>query len=263
MDGRIPHRVIRRHPLEESAVAPEQAVDERRGGGAGRERAEGVDKPSIIKPDEASWIEGVAQAPDGPLQHRRGTPYGVMPVDLAKHHIPGEDQHLGGRAALVGDGQRRAVLVEAEAGEQPLLVKMPAVRNAGVEAVAAEVVHLVDIDRPREQRVQNAARRVGGRAHDEGGHAGRIEAPRFGEHGGRFATGEDVVHECFVPGKPGQPHVFDRMAEGPVADVMHQRRHQKRRRVGLVDLRDKPGVVLEPRKKFERPPVNPQRVLEP
>jgi hypothetical protein len=44
---------------------------------------------------------------------------------------------------------------------------------------------------------------------------------------------------------------------------MHQRRHQKRRRIGLVDLRDKTGVVLEPGKKLERPPVDPQRVFEP
>ena len=132
-------------------MAPKQTVHERRGGGAGRERAEGVDEPVVVEPDKPVWIKGVAQAPDGPLQHRRGTPHGVMPVDLAKHHIPGEDQHLGGRAALLGDGQRRAVLVEAEAGEQSLLVEMPAVRDSGVEAVAAEVVHLVDIDRPREQ----------------------------------------------------------------------------------------------------------------
>ena len=111
--------------------------------------------------------------------------------------------------------------------------------------------------------MQDAAGRVGGRAHDKGGDAGRIEAPRFGEHGGRFAMGEDLVNERLVPRKPGQPHVFDRMAEGPVADVMHQRRHQKRRRVGLVDLRAKPGVVFQPGKKLKRPPVDPQRVFEP
>ena len=239
-------------------MAPKEPVHERRGGGAGRERAKAVYKATVVESDKPGGIEGVAENPDGPLEHGRGRSHGVMPVDLAEHHIPGEDQHLGGRASLVGDGKRRALLVEAEAGEQSLLVEVSSVGHAGVEAVAAEVVHLVDIDRPREQRVQNPAGRIGGRVDDQGGHAGRIEAPRSGEHGGRFAPGENAVHERLVAWEAGHPHVLDRMAEGPVADVVHERRHQKRRGVGLGDDRDESGIVLEPGKKLEGPPVDPQ-----
>ena len=74
----------------------------------------------------------------------------MMPVNLAEHHVPRKDHHLGRGAPFVGDCQSIACLVEAERANQPLLVKVAAIRNARVQAVANQLVHFVDIDRPAE-----------------------------------------------------------------------------------------------------------------
>ena len=140
---------------------------------------------------------------------------------------------------------------------------MPAVGNARVEAVTSEVVHLVDVDRAGEQRVQDAAGRIGGRARDEGCDAGRGEAPGPVQHRGRLAAGEDALHERFVPRKPGQPDVLDGMTEGPVADVVHEGRHQECRRVVLVDDGYEPGVVFQPGEKLDRPSIDAQGMFQP
>ena len=84
-----------------------------------------------------------------PLEHGRGRADAVVPIDFAEHHVAGEDHQLGRRLAFVGDRQAVARLVQAEAADQPLLVEIPAVGHAGVQAVAEEVVHLVDVDRAR------------------------------------------------------------------------------------------------------------------
>ena len=55
-------------------------------------------------------------------------------------------------------GQPVAGLVQAQAAQEPLLVEVPAVGHAGVQAVAEEVVHLVDVDRAGEHAGEDLAR---------------------------------------------------------------------------------------------------------
>jgi len=91
-------------------------------------------------------IEGFAEEAEGALQHGGGGADGVVPVDFAEHDIAGEDHHLGGGFSFFGDGESVAGGVEAETLDQTGLIKIAAVRDAGVEAVAHEIVHLVDVD---------------------------------------------------------------------------------------------------------------------
>ena len=186
-----------------------------------------------------------------------------MPVDLAEHDVAGEDHEFRGRAALVGDRQRPAGGVEAERREQPLLVEVPAVGDAGMQAVAGEIVHLVDVDRSREQRLQDAGGGIGGGARDQFRHAGGSEPPVVGEHRGHVTLRDDGGHQRLVPGQLRQPQVLDRVAVGPVAHVVQQRRGHERRGVGLADGRDEPVVAGQPPQKLQRQPVGSQRVLEP
>src|SRR5690606_28336303 len=103
---------------------------------------------------------GVEQV-ESALQHGGRRANGVVPIDLAEHHIAGEDHHLGGGLSLVGNRQRIARLVEAEALNQTRLVEVPAVGDAGVEAIAHQIVHLVDVDRAREHASQQASATIG------------------------------------------------------------------------------------------------------
>ena len=66
-----------------------------------------VDETAVVAPHQASGSIAGRTQPDGPLQHRRGGPDRMVPVDLAEHHVSGEDHQLGGGPALVGDRQRR------------------------------------------------------------------------------------------------------------------------------------------------------------
>ena len=86
----------------------------------------------------------------------------MVPIDLAKHHITRKDHQLGGSAPLVGDRQSRACFIEAQATKQPVFIEVTSVGYASVEAIASEVIHLVDIDWARQQRMQNPTGRVGG-----------------------------------------------------------------------------------------------------
>ena len=110
--------------------------------------------------NSASRSRSVVQQEESPLQHGRGAAHGVVPVDFAEHHVPGKHHHLGGRAALVGDRQAVARFVDAQAADQPLLVEVPAVGDARMQAVAHEVVHLVDVDGAGEHAGEQARLRV-------------------------------------------------------------------------------------------------------
>ena len=181
MHGRVVGRIVGGGPFVEPAGVAEETVRQRFGRGAGRRGHEPAGERGVVAPDEAGRVDSLPDEPHRPLQHRGGGADGMVPVDLAEHDVAGEHHQLGGGAALVGDGERRAGGVEAEACEQPLLVEVPAVRHAGVQAVAGQVVHLVNVDRPREQRAEDAAGRIVGGSLDQSGHAGRIEFPAVGE----------------------------------------------------------------------------------
>ena len=111
----------------------------------------------------------------------------MVPIDFAEHHVASEDHHFGGCFAFVRDRQRVAGFVEAQAADQPAAVEMLTVGNAGVEAVAHQVVDFVDVDGTGQDAVEDA---MGGRcdiAGDEVGNLGRIETPIVAQDVGHFA----------------------------------------------------------------------------
>ena len=163
------------------------------------------------------------QQVERPLKHGRGRADAVVPVDLAEHDVAGEDHQFGGRLALVGDGQPVAGLVQAQAAQQPLLVEVPPVGHAGVQAVAEEIVHLVDVDRAGEHAGEDLAGGVAGLLAQQGDHVARIDVPIVPQHVGDLALQQEAVGEQLVARHARQPDVFDRMAERPVAQVVQQR----------------------------------------
>ena len=146
-----------------------------------------------------------------------------MPVDLAEHHVAGEDHHLGGGLPLVGDRQAVAGFVQAEALDQSRLIEVAAVRDAGVQTIAHEIVHLVDVDRPREHAPQQPAAAVGGLVGEHLDHVARLDVPLVAQHVGEFPFEQKAVGEQLVAGDLPEADVFDRMAERPVAEVVEQR----------------------------------------
>ena len=122
--------------------------------------------------------------------------------------------------------KRQAVagLVQAQAAQQPLLVEVPPVGHARVQAVAVEIVHLVDVDRPGEHAGEDSRGLVAGFFAQQGDHVAGIDAPIVPQHVADLALQEKAVGEQLVARHAGQADVFDRMAERPVAQVVQQRR---------------------------------------
>ncbi len=263
VDLRMMQGVERAGPLHEPPRGAEEAVHEGSGAGTPSGANEPVTELAVVIPRQVRRLDAIANEPDRPLQHRRRRPHRMVPVDLAEHDVAGEDHELGRRAALLRDGQRPARFVEAEARQQPLLIEMPAVGHARVEAVAGEIVHLVDVDRPREERTEQAAGGVGSGAGDEARDAGRGDPPFLLDARGKLPSGEQRMHERFVPRQLREAHVFERMAKGPVADVVHERSDDECRGVVLVDRGREPRLVAEPGEKLQREPVDAERMLEP
>ena len=127
-----------------------------------------VDHLVLGHAEQGVEVERAVQQVERPLEHGRGRADAVVPIDLAEHDVAGEDHQFGGRLALVGDRQPVARLVQAQAAHQPLLVEVPAVGHARVQAVAVEIVHLVDVDRPGEHAGEDSAGRGRGASRSAG-----------------------------------------------------------------------------------------------
>ena len=157
----------------------------------------------------------------------------MVPIDLAEHHVAGKDHHLGGGSALVGDRQAVARLVQAQAADQPLLVEIAAVGHAGVQAVADQVVHLVDVDRPAEHALQDSLPRAARLAGKQRGDVPRLQVPIVAQRVGQLPFQQKAVGEQLVRGHAGQSDVLDGVAERPVAQVVQQGGDEEGFGVGL------------------------------
>ena len=82
----------------------------------------------------------------------------MVPIHFAEHDVAGEDHHFGGGFAFVGDRERVAGFVEAQAADEPAAIEVLTVRHAGVEAVARQVVDFVDVDRARKNAAEESMR---------------------------------------------------------------------------------------------------------
>jgi hypothetical protein len=130
--------------------------------------------------------------------------------------------------ALSKEGEERRKMGGKATTKEDITFTVFASDGNANKAIASEVIHLVDIDWAGEQRVEHAAGRVGGRACDQAGNTRRIETPLLLQNRGWAATSQQVQHERFVLWDVRQSHVFNGMAESPVANIVDQRRyHQK------------------------------------
>ncbi len=87
--------------------------------------------------------------------------------------------------------------------DESVPVKIPAVRDPRVQAVAVEVVHLVDVDRPRKQRMHepHGARIVPTVQYVQ--YLSRLDVPIFPQDAGQFAvvsqeTGGEFLMGCKI-----------------------------------------------------------------
>ena len=177
-------------------------------------------------------IQPMVQQVKGPLKHGRGRADRVVPVDFAEHHVPREDHHFGRRAAFVGDRQPVAGLVQAQAANQTLLVEIAAVGNSGVQAVPHQVIHLVGVDRPRQQAVQDLRDGFAWLAGQQGDHLAGLNAPtRFaGRRPSRPPT-ESCWRIIRVPGRRAIPCLRSRGRTASAPDrAAGPRRSSTRRR---------------------------------
>ena len=101
----------------------------------------------------------------------------MVPVDFAEHYVAGEDHQLGGRFAFVGDGECVAGFVEAQAADEAEAIEVLAVGHAGVEAVAHQVVDLVDVDWAGKDAAEQAVRRRRHVSANQVGDRLRVELP--------------------------------------------------------------------------------------
>ena len=186
----------------------------------------------------------------------------MMPIDFAEHHVAGEDHHFGGGLAFFGDRQGIARLVQAKAADQPALIEIAAIGDAGVQAVAGEIIHLVDVDRPGEHAGQDSRHGVARLVRQQGHHVARIDAPVVAQRVGNFAFEQKTVGEQFVGRHARQTDVFDRMAKRPMPQVVQQRGHDEQLGVGRRHRAGEARVVAQLPQKQQRQPIDAQRVLE-
>jgi hypothetical protein len=96
-----------------------------------------------------------------------------------------------------------------------------------LQAVAGEIVHFVDVDRPGEQAGQDSrygvARFVGKQRHD----IARIDAPVVAQRVGNLAFEQKTVGKQFMSRHTRQTNVFDRMAKWPMPEIVQQRSDDK------------------------------------
>ena len=187
----------------------------------------------------------------------------MVPIDFAEHHVAGEDHQLGRRLALVGDRQAVAGPVQRKAADQPLLVEVPPVGHAGVQAVAEEVVHLVDVDRAGKHAGEDLAGAVAGLLAQQRNHVAGIELPLLAQRIGHLAFQQKAVGEQLVRGHARQVDVFDGMAERPMAQVVQQGRDDQQLGVLGPHGLGETLVVGQLLQEQQRQPVDAQRVLEP
>ncbi len=184
----------------------------------------------LLGGEQGRLQRGLDQTPE----YDGGGPDGVMPVDVPKHLVFREQEGLQGGNPLLGDRDlRRGPIGLARQGqrvEKPFDIHRP-VGDAAEEAVASQIVDLVQIQRAGHEPLQRVCRRpanhfrdvlAGGRpVHGQGSTDGLgVQEPR-----------RDVL---VVSGDRLRSQLLHRMRERVVPDVVEQRRQANDRDPGAL-----------------------------
>ena len=132
-----------------------------------------------------------------------------------------------------------------------------------MQAVAGQVVHLVDVDRPGEHAGQEARFRIARFSRQQGHQVPGLNGPIVAQRVGDFAFQQKAVGEQLVLRHAGQPHVFDRVAKRPMAQVVQQRGDDKQLGVRRRNDRGKALVVGKLPQEQQGQAIHAQRMLEP
>ena len=113
-----------------------------------------------------------------------------------------------------------------------------------MQGIAFQIVDLVDIDRTAQHRLQDCNRfaalmvrviETNRRVGQKRSNIGRSKLPVLLDRFGQFSTGNQSFGQGFVARYSGQSHIFDRVAEGPVPNVMQQSCDKKKLRLVFID----------------------------
>ncbi len=133
-----------------------------------------------------------------------------------------------------------------------------------MQAVPIEVIHFVDVDRARKDRMQQAARRrFVPRGHNVE-HFFRLDLPLLPQHDAQLARlREKMGGKFLVRRQIVESHVLDRMTKGPMPDVVQQSRAQQN--LGPVPINDlaKSRVLAQLTEIADGVVKDAERMLEP
>lgn len=187
---------------------------------------------------QGAFVGDVLQQPP---EHGRKGAARVVPVNVAHHHVLGEQQAFERRDPFFGDREALAFRVGHERFDEPLDVDA-AVRNVAVVRVTHEVVHLVGIERAAHQFAEPVSCFSG----DDFGHGVGIDLPvvvQDGRDGGDVAMilVQELAGQRFVVREHGgivvcRGDLFKYMRMGIVSDVVQQTGGQQRAAGFVVEL---------------------------
>ena len=110
--------------------------------------------------------------------------------------------------------------------------------------------------------MDDPAGRVGGGAQNQRRQPVNRKPPIGLQKRTNFAASQHLGHEVFMAGNASQPHVFNRMAVRPVADVMNEGSYEEGGGIVGVDLLAEPLVSLQTAEKVDRQPKHAQRMFQ-
>ncbi len=132
-----------------------------------------------------------------------------------------------------------------------------------MQAVSAQVVHLVDVDGSGEDRANESQGGRVGSSDQYIEHFFGFDLPVSLQHIGQWSSGlEEFGGEGFVRRQSWQLHVFDRVTEGPVTEVVQQGRDEQDFGGVEIDGFAEPGITSQLPDIPQRVVEDTQRVLE-
>ena len=186
------------------------------------------------------------QVEESPGEHAGGAADGVVPVDLAEHHVPRKDHQFGGGAALGRYRQAVAGGVGDQGGHQAIAVEMATVWDPAVQAVSTQVVHLVDVDGAREDRTDQSHGGGIGASHQHIENLVWVNVPvALQDDCQRAVLAKKLGRERLMGRQTGKFHVLDRVTIRPVSQIVQQRGGQQHLGGMTVDNFTEPGIASQ------------------
>ena len=139
---------------------------------------------------------------------------------------------------------------------------MPSIGHSRVQAVANEVIHLVDIDGAGKHAGKNSRCGDARLLAQQGHHIARLHVPVVAQYVANLSLQQKAIRKQLMAWDAGQFDVFNRVAKRPVAQVVEESCRQKNLGVLRADCRLKPLIVCKPPQVEQCKSKNAQAMLE-